>query len=181
MKDKNKNRIILIFSISLIVTLMLLFAGNEVRKGLLHQRMIRYSEASARASDGAKNLVVMIGTPGYLGESNVYLKYLDDGYIKLAGDNPNDNNGWKKLSEFILGPGTYTLTGLDGQKEQTIALQLRISDDTGFYRYFYQYDDDIVFSIERDAEATLYARVYPNVVETDVVIRPAVYKENGAL
>ena len=121
--------------------------------------MVEYSVASAR-EDG----------------SSVYLLYLEDGWINLIGDNVEENNGWKLLSTFTLEPGNYTLTGLKGLKESTIALQLRIEDDTGYYHYFYQYDEDVNFAIERPVNAAFHVRVYPEVEGIDVKARPAVYR-----
>lgn len=138
--------------------------------------MIACSLASAR-DEGTPNRVLMNGKAGYLGYSSLRMTYLTDGWIKLAGDNNRDSNGWKKISTFTLEPGTYTLTGIAGQKENTIALQLHIEDDTGFYRYIYQYDEDVSFTIERSAAATLHVRVYPDVEGVDVIARPAVYRD----
>jgi len=139
--------------------------------------MVQYSIASAR-EDGAPNRVVMIGKSGYLGYSSVHLSYLEDGWISLVGDNVEESNGWKLLSEFTLEPGKYTLTGIKGQDEKAIALQLHIEDDTGFYKYFYEYDEDVRFSIERPSEAVLHVRVYPEVEGINVKARPAVYKDD---
>lgn len=138
--------------------------------------MVQYSIASAR-EDGEPNRVILNGKPGYLGYSSVHLSYLKDGWISLVGDNVEESNGWKLLSTFTLEPGTYTLTGMKGQDENTIALQLHIEDDTGFYRYIYQYDDDVSFTIERAVDATLHVRVYPEVEGIDVKARPAVYRD----
>lgn len=138
--------------------------------------MVQYSIASAR-EDGEPNRVIMNGKPGYLGYSSVHLSYLKDGWISLVGDNVEESNGWKLLSAFTLEPGTYTLTGMKGQDENTIALQLRIEDDTGYYRYYYQYDEDVNFIIERPADAALHVRVYPEVEGIDVKARPAVYRD----
>ena len=63
------------------------------------------------------------------------------------------------------------------QRENTIALQLHIEDDTGFYQYIYQYDEDANFSIERPVDATLHIRVYPGIAGIDVNARPAVYRD----
>lgn len=138
--------------------------------------MVQYSIASAR-EDGEPNRVVMNGRPGYLGYSSVHLSYLKDGWISLAGDNIEESNGWKLLSTFTLETGTYTLTGMKGQDENTIALQLHIEDDTGFYRYIYQYDEDVSFTIERQVDAALHVRVYPGAEGIDVNARPAVYRD----
>ena len=138
--------------------------------------MVQYSIASAR-EDGEPNRVVMNGNPGYLGYSFVRLSYVDEGWISLVGDNVEESNGWKLISTFTLEPGKYTLTGFKGQKENTVAFQLHIEDDTGFYRYIYQYDEDVSFIIERAVDATLHVRVYPEVEGIDVKARPAVYRD----
>ena len=138
--------------------------------------MAQYSLASAR-KDGTSNRVIMNGKTGYLGYSSVRLSYLKDGWINLTGDNIEASNGWKLLSTFKLEPGIYTLTGLKEQRENTIALQLHIEDDTGFYQYIYQYDEDANFSIERPVDATLHIRVYPGIAGIDVNARPAVYRD----
>ena len=138
--------------------------------------MVQYSIASAR-EDGTPNRVVMNGKTGYLGYSSVHLSYLKDGWISLVGDNVEESSGWKLLSTFTLEPGTYTLTGMKGQHENTIALQLHIEDNTGFYRYIYQYDEDVSFTIDRRVDAALHVRVYPETEGIDVSARPAVYRD----
>ena len=138
--------------------------------------MVQYSIASAH-EDGTPNRVVMNGRPGYLGYSSVHLFYLKDGWISLIGYNVEESSGWKLLSTFTLEPGKYTLTGMKGQHENTIALQLRIEDDTGYHHYFYQYDEDVSFTIERETDAVLHVRVYPKVEEIDAQVRPAVYRD----
>ena len=173
----NKKRTFVIFAVSLIVTLATLYIGNGVKKYIIHQRMIAYSMSSFRKSDGAANRVVLNGISGNLGYTSVYLKYLKDGWISLTGDNITESNGWKLLSEFTLEPGLYTLTGMCGVKEKTVALQLYFRNDTGFYRYIYQYDRDIRFTVERPSKAVLHVRVYPNVKEVDSMVHPAVYRD----
>ena len=138
--------------------------------------MVTYSIASAR-EDGAANRVVSNGKAGYIGYSTVYLKYLADGWIRLTGDNVEESNGWKLLSEFNLEPGMYTLIGMAGVEKDTVALQLRIEDDMGVYRYLYQYDKDVNFKVERQTVAELHVRVYPNVEDVDATARPAVYRD----
>jgi hypothetical protein len=120
----------------------------------------------------------MNGKPGYLGYSTVLLSYLKDGWIRVVGDNVEESNGWKILSTFTLEPGVYTLTGMKGQDEKTIALQLHIEDETGLYRYIYQYDADVSFTIEKAVDAVLHVRVFPETEGIDVKARPAVYKDD---
>lgn len=175
-QDAIKKRTITIFTIALATTLALLNIYDGIRKEIIRQKMLQYNITSAR-DDGTPNCVVMKGKAGALGYSYVRLSYLEDGWIRLAGENNEDINGWRLISEFSLEPGTYTLTGMKGQRKNTVALQLCIKDDTGYKRYIYQYDEDVQFTVEREMTATLHARVYPNVEEIDVLVRPAVYRD----
>ena len=143
---------------------------------LLHQKMLQYSLVSVR-DDGTSNRVVMNGKEGRLGYSSVRLSYLTDGWIQLSGENNEDSNGWKLISEFILEPGTYTLTGMKGQQENTVALQMYIEDEWGNYRYLYQYDDDVQFTVDHFMNSSIHVRVYPTVKNVDVKARPAVYRD----
>lgn len=156
--------------------LALLYIGEVIEIQITHQRMIKYNIASAR-EDGALNRVVMNGKAGYIGYSTIRLQYLEDGWISLSGDNMENENGWKLLSIFTLEPGTYTLTGVKNLSKNTISLQLYIEDDIGLYHYLYQYNEDVRFVIKRTVKATLHVRVYPEVGEVNVKIRPAVYRD----
>ena len=159
------------------MTLCFLYTADGIRKHIIHDKMVSYAKASARSTDDAENRVIMDGKPGYLGYSSVYLSYLKDGWISVVGDNVEESSGWRLLSAFTLEPGAYTLTGLKGQHENTIALQLRIEDDTGYHHYFYQYDEDVSFTIKRQVDAALHVRVYPEVERIDTMARPAVYRD----
>lgn len=138
--------------------------------------MVKYSIASVR-EDGARNYVVMSGKSGYLGYSYVYLKYLEDGWISLTGENPDHKYEQKLISKFTLEPGEYTLTGLKAQ-ENTIDFQLSLEDDAGTFHYIYLFDNSITFFVEKIVLARLYVRVYPGVKEIRVVARPAVYRDD---
>lgn len=139
--------------------------------------MVAYSETTVRKSDGAANRVILNGQSGYLGYSSVYLEYLKNGWIRLSGENSENSNGWKLLSEFALEPGIYTLTGMNCEKENTVALQLYFIDDSGFYHYIYQNDRDIGFMVKRPSKAVLHVRVYPKVKIVDLLACPAVYRD----
>lgn len=136
--------------------------------------MVQYSIASSR-SDGTPNRVVMNGKSGAVGYSYVRLQYLEDGWIRLTGENNTNSDAWKIISSFSLEPGTYTLTGMKEQERNTVALQLYIKDDKSNYRYLYQYDEDVKFTVEQECNATLYVRVYPKVEKIYVKARPGVY------
>lgn len=154
----------------------MLYIFDAIEKDTLHQQMVQYSMASSR-SDGTPNRVVMNGKSGAVGYSYVRLQYLEDGWIRLTGKNLTDNDAWKLISVFNLEPGKYTLTGMKGQAEKTVALQLCLKDDQGYNRYIFQYDEDVQVVVRRDSNATLHARVYPWVESINLKAQPAVYRD----
>ena len=160
--SKESKRIILIFVTSLLVSLSILAIGNQIINATIRQRMISYAFVSARKSDGAQNLVILDGRSGYIGSSIIQLKYLDGEYVSIIGKNTDETSHWKKIAEFELKPGTYTLTGLEGSSQEEVALRLHLEDSEGTVTNYWQYDEDIQFSITNICKATLSIRVNQN-------------------
>lgn len=159
------------------MTISLLYTVNAITSYLLHKRMIDYCVASSR-EDGAPNSVVMLGKPGYLGYTSVYLEYLENGWIRVFGNNTDIINGQKMIAKFSLDQGRYTLTGLKDQPNDTIDFQLRIEDSDGIYYYLYQYDKDVSFEVDKPSECVLHIRVHPNLENINIMLKPAVYKDD---
>lgn len=174
--SKESKRIILVFVISLIISLSLLAFGNQVYKAVIRKRMILYALSSSRESDGAENLVIMDGRSGYVGSSTIQLKFLDSGYISISGINSDETGQWKQIAEFELEPGTYTLTGLEGSSLAVVAMRLHLEDSEGVVKNYWQYDGDIQFYITNICKATLSVRVN-QYAKVDAIARPAVYKD----
>lgn len=174
--SKESKRIILVFMASLIVSLSILAAGNQVIKSVIHKRMISYASASARESDGAQNLVVMDGRSGYMGSSTIQLKYLEDGYISISGINTDETGQWKQIAEFDLDPGTYTLTGLKESSKEVVALRLHLEDSSSAVTDYWQFDEDVQFTVVDRCKAILSVRVNQH-AEVDAIARPAVYRD----
>ncbi len=175
MKEIQK-RSFIILVLSFTVALSVLYGTDKIRKNIVQERMIAYSIASRRTSDNAENRVVMNGSSCYVGLS-VYLQYLEDGYIRITGDNMDESRAWKLLGRFSLEPGMYTMTGMKNVTENTVTLQLHLSDDSGEYRYLYQHNEDTSFVVDRSSDAALHVMVYPNDEEINVIARPAVYRD----
>ena len=139
--------------------------------------MKEYSLNSARPEDGAENLIIMNGNAGYIGMTHAHLSYMKDGSIQIKGYNPDSSSAWKKLCDFVLEPGTYTLTGLKGFQPETLELQYSIfNEEKGGYDYYSQYDEDLTITIPKKRKARLHVRIYP-FTEVDTLARPAIYKE----
>ncbi len=162
--------------ISLLVSLSILAAGNQVIKAVIRQKMISYALASARDSDGAANLVVMDGRSGYIGSSTIQLKYIEDGYISIKGINVDEKGQWKQIAEIELEPGAYTLTGLKGSSQEIVALILHLEDSKGAETNYWQYDEDVHFTVDKLCKASLSVRV-SQYAEVEVIARPAVYRD----
>ena len=117
----------------------------------------------------------MYGNSGYIGHSDFYLRYLNGGYINILGTNRSDTYQWKKISDFSLMPGTYSFTGLTGVDPETVELQLDYPEDEG-YRWLFQWNSDIQFTIEERKEIELYIRAFPGAT-VNVNAMPAVYRD----
>lgn len=138
--------------------------------------MLQYSIDTTR-EDGASNYVIMNGVTGFIGRTNVKLSYMRNGCIILRGSNNYDIDGWQRISEFSLEPGKYTFSGIKEQSKNSVALQLVLEETTGAKCSYYQYDDDVALQIKNTVQASLYIRVYPSVGKVNMILQPAVYKD----
>ena len=170
---------ILIFLCAVCVCLALLFAGDQLLRLDRERAMLAAAEAGRRA-DGAANLAVMDGVSGYLGASGVYLQYGKDGSITVCGVNETDESQWKQLSQTELEPGTYTLAGLRGSDPGTLELRLKATYPDGREECYWQYDEDVAFTLNEACQVELHVRVLP-CMQVDAIAHPAIYreKENG--
>ena len=166
----------MIFLSSFMITLGALYVGNLAIKEHTYKRMLQYSIETTR-EDGASNRVIMNGVSGFVGRTNVGISYMNGGKIRLNGANYDEIDGWQRISEFTLEPGRYTFTGMKGQGENTIALQLDIMGESGIKYSYYQFNDDVYFLTEKPTDVALYIRVFPAIGKVDVIARPAVYKD----
>lgn len=170
------DRSIIIFWITLIISSIVLAAGNEAIKYYYRRKMTAYAVASMRESDGAVNLVILDGRPWRIGSSSIHLKYLKDGYVKVEGTNNHKSGQWNQIAEFDLDPGTYTFTGMTNSSLEVVALRLSLKNPSGAITNYWQCDKNVVFSIEEPCEAKLHIRVYSGAT-VNIICRPAVYKD----
>ena len=176
---KPKYKLTLIFLVSVAFSLLNLYCYDLIVGHITHQNMISGSIASKRESDGAPNLIVMDGNSGFVGTSSVRLKYHSNGYVSIKGKNDTEQFQWKKISEFEIKPGKYTLTGLS-VKEKTIDLRLIAEKDSRDPMCYYQHNEDVTFEILEPCIVRLHFRVYPG-VEINTIARPAIYEEKSGV
>ena len=143
------------------------FGYQEVR----HQKMVRLAAIYDR-EDGAKNLLVLNGKNGYAWNTDVYVEYLNDGSISIAGE--SDKRSWWPIGEVSLKPGVYSFSGLSGVDKGTVGLTLetnnqRFTPDVGPI-------DEVRFTLEENTKLKVYVSVYDG-CDCDVIATPVIYKE----
>ena len=140
-------------------------------KEVRHQKMVRLAAIYDR-EDGAKNLLVLSGKNGYAWNTDVYVKHLNDGSIRIAGQ--SDKRSWWPIGEVTLEPGMYSFSGLSGVDKDTVGLELetdnhRFAPDVGPV-------DEVKFTLEETTKLMVYVSVYDG-CDCDVVATPVIYKE----
>ena len=161
----NQMREVILLSMVLCSTVP--FGYKEVR----HQKMVRYAAIYDR-EDGAKNLLVLNGKDGYAWDTDVYIKYLDDGSLHIKGS--SDKRSWWPIGEISLEPGAYSFSGLSGVDKDTVGLELetdnhRFAPDVGPI-------GEVRFALEETTKLMVYVSVYDG-CDCDVVATPVIYKE----
>ena len=140
-------------------------------KEVRHQKMVRLAAIYDR-EDGAKNLLVLSGKNGYAWNTDVYVKYLNDGSIHIKGT--SDRRSWWKIGEVSLEPGAYSFSGLSGVENNTVGLEIevdnhRFAPDVGPI-------DEVKFTLDETTKLMVYVTVYDG-YECDVIATPVIYKE----
>lgn len=153
--------------LSMVLCSVVPFSYREVR----HQKMVRYAAIYDR-EDGTKNLLVLNGKNGFAWNTDVYVKHLDDGRIRIKGT--SDKRSWWPIGELTLEPGAYSFSGLSGVEKNTVGLELetnnqRFTPDVGPV-------DEVKFTLEETTKFMVYVSVY-NGCDCDVVATPVIYKE----
>lgn len=153
--------------LSMLLSISILLSYGEVQ----HQRMVKYASINDR-EDGTENLLVLNGKSGNAWGTGVYVKYLNDGSIRIKGT--SDKTSWWLIGEITLEPGAYSFSGLSGMKNETVGLELetdnkRFTQDVGPI-------DEVRFTLCETKELKVYVIVYDG-CDCDVIARPAIYKE----
>lgn len=143
------------------------FSYREVR----HQKMVRLAAIYDR-EDGTKNLLVLNGKSGYAWDTDVYVEYLNDGSIRIAGQ--SDKRFWWPIGELTLEPGAYSFSGLSGVDKDTVGLTL----ETDNHRFMPDVGpiDEVRFTLEETTKLKVYVSVYDG-CDCDVIATPVIYKE----
>ena len=156
-----------IILLSMVLCSAVPFGYQEVR----HQKMVRLAAIYDR-EDGTKNLLVFKGMNGFAWDTDVYVKYLDDGSIHIKGT--SDKRSWWPIGKISLEPGVYSFSGLSGVDKDTVGLtletnNLRFAPDVGPI-------DVVEFTLIETTELMVYVSVYDG-CDCDVVATPVIYKE----
>lgn len=175
----SRKRLIRIVVISGLWTLLVLDTGLMVYKTIRYHNMVNYAALNDRASDGAKNLLILNGESGFVNGTMVYVDYTKDGSLTIIGK--SDKRSWKRIAEIELNQGTYIFSGLSGVDKDTVAIELeyydqgqenyvRLTPDVGSI-------DEASFVLEETTKIRAYVGVYEN-AECNVMARPVIYRED---
>lgn len=153
--------------LSMVLCSMVPLGYKEVR----HQKMVRLAALYDR-DDGSENLLVLNGKNGYAWNTDVYVRCLDDGRIRIKGT--SDKRSWWRIGELTLETGMYSFSGLSGVEKNTVGLELetnnqRFTPDVGPV-------DEVKFTLEETTKLMVYVSVYDG-CDCDVVATPVIYKE----
>ena len=112
------------------------------------------------------------GKNGYAWDTDVYVEYLTDGSIRIAGE--SDKRSWWPIGKVTLGPGVYSFSGLSGVDKDTVGLTLekdnqRFTPDVGPI-------GEVRFTLEETTKLKVYVSVYDG-CDCDVIATPVIYKE----
>ena len=120
-----------------------------------HQKMVRLAAIYDR-EDGTKNLLVLKGMNGFAWDTDVYVKYLDDGSIHIKGT--SDKRSWWPIGEISLEPGVYSFSGLSGVEKNTVGLEL----ETNNQRFMPDVGPigEVRFALEETTKLMVYVSVY---------------------
>ena len=153
--------------LSMVLCSMVPFSYGEVR----HQKMVRLAAIYDR-EDGTKNLLVLNGKIGYAWDTDVYVEYLTDGSIRIAGE--SDKRSWWPIGKVTLGPGVYSFSGLSGVEKNTVGLEL----ETNNQRFMPDVGPigEVRFALEETTKLMVYVSVYDG-CDCDVIATPVIYKE----
>ena len=153
--------------LSMVLCSMVPFGYKEVR----HQKMVRCAALYNR-EDGTKNLLVLNGKNGFAWDTDVYVKHLDDGRIRIKGT--SDKRSWWPIGEISLEPGAYSFSGLSGVDKGTVGLTL----ETDNHRFMPDVGpiDEVRFTLEETTKLKVYVSVYDG-CDCDVIATPVIYKE----
>lgn len=161
--------------VALVILTALILTFGFVYQGLRWQSRERLAALHNR-EDGAANLLVLNGEDGYVGESEVYVSYRDDGGIDVSGS--SESVGYLLIGDPTLEPGKYILTGFSGAESDTIGIYLEKKDDGKYVRFTSNLGpiDTVSFTMEKTERIRVYIKTYPG-AEVDFIAYPVIYKE----
>lgn len=159
--------------LSMVLCSMVPFGYKEVR----HQKMVRYATYHNR-EDGARNLLVLNGKNGFAWDTDVYVEYLNDGSIRIAGE--SNKQSWWPIADIKLEPGKYTAAGLEDTTDGLLGIEIAyynkssksyevLCPDIGM-------NPTVEFELSETTPIRAYVRVYPG-FHTECVATPVIYKE----
>lgn len=159
--------------LSMVLCSVVPFGYKEVR----HQKMVRCAALYDR-KDGAKNLLILNGKNGFAWETDVYVEYLKDGSIRIAGE--SNKQSWWSIADITLEPGKYTATGLEDTTDGLLGIELAYyNKNSKSYEVLCPdigKNPTVEFQLSETTPIRAYVRVYQG-FHAECVATPVIYKE----
>ena len=163
---------------ALLTLVLLIISSGFIYQGLKWHEMKHLASLNDR-EDGARNLLVLSPEPKYIGETDFSVAYQSDGCIIIEGQSVN--RAWIEIGRVALDPGTYCFTGLSGEEERTVALELeyfdaekdkyvRLTPDIGTM-------EQTIFKLDASTKVRALIGIYPS-SKGRCFARPAIYRED---
>lgn len=156
--------------LSMVLCSMVPFGYQEVR----HQKMVRIAALHDR-EDGTKNLLVLNGKNGYASDTDVYVRYLDDGGICVSGF--ARGKVWKRIADLKLDSGVYEAKNLISRIDNSVKLYVAPYDDDKA-DYILQYIkpmEQIIVELPKTTKVRVYLSVESGTTGSTKLM-PVIYK-----
>lgn len=146
-------------------------------KEVRHQKMVRLAAIYDR-EDGTKNLLVLNGKNGFAWDTDVYVKYLDNGSINISG--VADIQSWWPIADITLESGHYFASGLEDTTDGLLGIELAYYNKNS-KKYEVLCPDiginpTVEFELSETTPIRAYVRVYPG-FHSECIATPVIYKE----
>lgn len=157
----------ILFAVMLIMVPISAIRNNE--------RMLKFARMND-SETGEPDLLILNGERGYVGDTDVFLEYREDGSLQLSGK--AQTKAWKAIGDITLPEGRYCFFGVLKADKSGLFLDY-LDENIGVYtRLTYDIGEGeiITFSLDRETKIRAYIIVFPRGMG-ESIFRPVIYRE----
>lgn len=162
--------------IVLIIALCMSAISPIAMQSAQYKYMIKLASRYDR-ENGEENLLVLNGKSGYAWDTNVFIKFLLDGSIRIKGT--SDKASWWPIADIELDSGEYVGRCIDNVLCDLIEIELAYWDDNEKqYKLLVEDIGEITntkFELSQNTKIRVFVRVYSGCF-CDEIVRPLIYR-----